>query len=480
MTIFSSSLVIQNFKNISNIPRGSGNELEICNFIKDFSKKLGLESYQDEHLNLIVKKPAQNTKTDKTVMLQAHIDMVTEASDHSNHDFEKDPIEIIIDGNIIRANNTTLGADNGIGVAYMLSILEAEDIIHPNLECVFTSSEEVGLIGANNIDLSDLRSTFVINLDAEEDDSILTGCAGAINSTISLKKEYKPVTPTNIALEVTVHGLCGGHSGMDIDKQRGNSIKILGRVLNSINRKFDIFYLDGGSKRNVIPRYAEAVLSISDSDLEDVVNDIQRETRKIQKEVYKVDPNLRVSLRKSASPDFKVYTDNCKRKILALLNLIPNGVVNTAIGLDNLVETSTNLAVLAEKSNKIEFLSLTRSSSQSRRDYLTKNMAQLAEAIGAKIDFTDEYPAWEYNPNSKLEDLALDVYIDTFGKKPNVKIMHCGLESGIILNKLNHYAEAISIGPNIYNVHSPSEYAEIDSIEKIYKYLVNLLEKISE
>ena len=480
MKIFSPDMVLKNFINISKIPHGSGNEKQISNYIKDFSEKLGLETIQDEYYNLIVKKPAQNSNNNSTVMLQAHIDMVTEKTNSSKHDFENDPLDIIIEGNIIRANNTTLGADNGIGVAYMMSILESSDISHPNLECVFTSNEEVGLVGANKIDISELKSTMIINLDAEEDDSILTGCAGAINSTISLKKEYKPAIPTNIALEITVHGLCGGHSGMDIDKQRGNSISILGRVLNSITKNFDLFYLEGGSKRNVIPRYAEAVISLSDSDLEEIVNEIQKETRKIQKEVYSVDPNLRISLRKAAAADFKVYTDECKMKIISLLNLIPDGVINMSYDLENLVDTSTNFAVLHETSTKVNFTSLTRSCSQVRKEYVAKKISLLANVVGAKIEIVDEYLPWEYNPNSKLEDISSEVYKDTFDKLPNIRIMHCGLECGIILNKLNHYAEAISIGPNIYNVHSPSEYAEIDSIEKISVYLVNLLKKLSE
>lgn len=470
--------VIKNFENISKIPRGSGNEKAVSDYIKQFAIELGLSVVQDDFYNLIIKKTAQNSSSTKTVMLQAHMDMVNEAADTSKHDFNSDPIELIYEGNILRANNTTLGADNGIGVAYMMSILESNDLSHPNLECVFTSSEEVGLLGVKNLDTSSLESTCIINLDSEEDDYILTGCAGAVNSTISIKKEYQPAIPTNIALEIVVHGLHGGHSGIDIDKQRGNAIEILGRVLNSITYDYDLFYIDGGSKRNVIPRYAEAVLSLSDNDLENIVRDIQKESRKIQKELYKVDPNLKVSLRKAAATDYKVYTDDCKNKIIFLMNMIPNGVISMSTSLKNLVETSSNFALLHETNNKVEFLSMTRSSSESKKEYFTKKLTLLANQVGGSIEFSADYPAWEYNSNSQLEEIAIDSYYEVFNKKPIVTVMHCGLESGILLNKIPHYAEAISIGPNIFEVHSPEEYVELDSVERVCRYLTKLLQNL--
>ncbi len=473
------SRVFKNFEDISRIPRASGNEKELSDYIKKFAQDLNLEVSQDNHYNLIIKKPATNGRPDGcTVMLQAHIDMVAESVDGSNHDFEKDPIDLVVNGNILSAKDTTLGADNGIGVAYIMSILEADDIIHPNLECVLTTSEEFGLIGVNNMNLSSLKSNYVINLDSEEDYCILTGCAGAVDSTISLKKEYKPANTKNVALEINIKGLLGGHSGMDIGKQRGNANVIMGRLLNSISYDFDLFYVNGGSKRNVIPRNAEAVISVSDKNLENVVRQIQKAAAKIHKEIYSVDPNLKVSLRRSAPADFKVFSSDCKAKIIKLLNLIPNGVVSMSTSLEGTVQTSTNFAVVKESDTRIDFINMTRSSMKSEKEMLKSKLSMLAEIFAASIEFGAEYEAWEYNPNSKLEKIAIDVYKKVFSNEPEVAVMHCGLECGILLNKLNHRAEAISIGPNIFDVHSPDEYAEINSIKKIWDYLVDLLKRI--
>lgn len=471
--------VFRNFENISQIPRSSGKEKQVSDYIVNFAKDLGLDTYQDEYNNIVIRKPATNGNPDgPTVMLQAHIDMVTESGDFSNHDFDKDPIELIIDGNHLHANDTTLGADNGIGVAYMMSVLESQDIKHPNLECVFTSDEEVGLIGVNRLDFSNLKSSLVINLDSEEDYNILVGCAGAVDSILSIRKEYKPATPTNVALEITIRGLFGGHSGMDIDKNRGNANQIMGRLLNSISVDFDIFNIDGGSKRNAIPRTSETVISVSDKDIEQAAKDIQKMSAKIQKELYATEPNLKISLRRSASMDFKVFTDACKDKIIKTLMLMPAGVIAMEAELDEQVETSTNFALVKETDTHIEFKNLTRSSSQSKKEYVKSKIEALADLLGAEIEFSAGYPAWEYNSNSQLENKAVDIYKDVFKKAPNVLVMHCGLECGILISKLPQKAEAISIGPTMYDVHTPKEYVEIDSVGKIWDYLLTLLERI--
>lgn len=473
------SRVFKNFEDISRIPRTSGKEKEVSDFIKNFAEKLALETTQDAYNNLIVKKPATNGKPDgRTVMLQAHIDMVGEASDNSEHDFEKDPIELVIEGNKLMAKDTTLGADDGIGVAYMMTVLESSDITHPNIECVFTASEEVGLIGVNHMDLSSLNSEYVINLDSEEEDYITTGCAGAVNSTISLKKEYMPANPKNVALEINVHGLFGGHSGIDIDKQRGNANVIMGRLLNSITQEFDLFNISGGSKRNVIPRNCGAVISVKDEDLEKVVRDIQKMAAKTQKEIYAIDPNLKIQLRRSAPASFKVFSTDCKKKIIRLLNLIPNGVLSMSSSLEASVDTSSNFAAVKESNTRIDFIGLTRSSLQSKKEFVMTKMTMLADIFDASIEFTADYPAWEYNSNSSLEEIAIEVYEKKFSKKPIVSVMHCGLESGILLNKLGHDAEAISIGPNIFEVHSTAEYTEIDSMANMWEYLLELLKEL--
>ena len=467
--------VFKNFESISKIPRPSGHEEAVSDYIMNFAKNLGLEAHQDIHKNLIVKKPATNGSPDpSTVMLQAHMDMVPEASDSINHDFTKDPIELIIEGNNLRANQTTLGADDGMGVAYMMAILENKNLSHPNLECVFTVEEEVGLIGVEKLDMSDLRSTYILNLDGEEDDSILVGCAGAVNASMVLRKEYKPAISTNLALEINVKGLFGGHSGMDIDKHRANANVIMGRILSSISYDYDLFYIGGGSKRNAIPRNCEAVLSIKNEDLEALVREIKKLSAKIQKEYYPTDPNLKIELRRSAPADFKVFTDNCKNKIVDILSLTPDGIISRAVDL-GMVDTSSNFAVISEGSQNIEFKSLVRFSADSKKDYVKTKLARLAKLVGAQLEFSNEYPAWEHDKNSKLEDLSVGVYKEVFDKDPNVVIMHCGLECGILLNKLRHRAEAISIGPNMFNVHTPQEHLEVDSVGRMWEFITHLL-----
>lgn len=470
--------VFKHFEDISRIPRGSGNEKEVSDYIMNFAKNLGLEVRQDSHHNLVVRKPANKSNSTNTVLLQAHVDMVNEAAEGSAHDFDKDPIELVIDGNILRANNTTLGADNGIGVAYMMAILESEEFSHPALECVFTANEEVGLVGVSNIDLSDLKSNYVINLDSEEEDYILVGSAGSVDTILSFKKEYKPAIPTNIALEVRVRGLFGGHSGMDIDKHRGNANKIMGRILNSITYDYDVFNISGGSKRNVIPRNCEAVLSVSLDDLEDIVKEVQKISAKIQKELYPTDPGLKIELRRTAPPEFKVYTDKFKNTVLAVLSLIPDGVVSMSSKIPGVVETSSNFAVIKETSNSIDFVNLTRSAVQSKKEYVVSIIEKLANVFDGNMNTSSEYPAWEHEINSTLEKTSVEIYENKFGFKPNVAVMHCGLESGILLSKLPHKAEAISIGPNTFDVHTPEEYVEISSIAKMWDYLTDILKNL--
>lgn len=469
--------VFDNFEKISRIPRESKNEKAISDFIFNMAKDLGLEATQDEYYNLVVKKPANNSDSKATVMLQAHMDMVCEAGENIRHDFDNDPIELIVEGNKLRANSTTLGADNGIGVAYMMSIMESNDISHPNLELVFTTAEELGLIGIENMDLSSLKSKYVINLDSEEDYNILVGCAGGLNSKLSFRKEYKPAIPRNAALEISVCGLFGGHSGMEIDKNRANANIVMARVLTSITSDFDLFNISGGTKRNAIPRNCEAVISINQSDLEKTVREIQKTAAKIQKEYYPQDAGLRVRIRRAAPADYKVFTEACKNKILSLMLLLPNGVLSVSTEL-NTVETSSNFALVHEVESRIEFINLTRSAVQSKKDLVRKQIERLALAFKADVEFYGEYPAWEHNPGSELEALAVDKYEEMFGKKPNVIVMHCGLENGILMNKLKYANQSISIGPTMYDVHTPCEYVEIDSVGRIYDYLLSLLKSL--
>ena len=472
------SLVFKYFEEISQIPRGSKNEKEISNFLYKFAKDLNLEVIQDEHLNIIIRKPAtKGYENCPGVILQGHMDMVCEKNKDVDHDFEKDPIDLRIIDDMIYANGTTLGADNGIAVAMSMAVLASNDLAHPALEVLITSDEEAGMTGAMNLDGSILKGKYIINLDSEEEGYLLVSCAGGNRSYVTLPLTYKPVDENKQALLVEVKGLLGGHSGMDIIKQRANSNVVMGRVLNLLDVNYDLVEVNGGSKNNAIPRECESKVVVDKNQVDAFKSSLSKIEEILKNEFRTTDPGLKIVV-EEASAD-KVLTDECKSKALLLLNLIPNGIQTQSMDIEGLVESSTNLGVVKTSEDKMSFESAVRSSVATLRESINDKTKLLANSVGANIEITDGYPAWEYVKDSKLEHICVDVYEKLTGKKPVITAIHAGLECGLLLSKMNG-AEAISMGPNMFEVHTPNEHVSISSIKNVWDYLVKVLESMNQ
>lgn len=470
--------VFKYFEEISQIPRGSGNEKDISDYLVNVAKKLNLEVIQDEALNVIIKKPGtKGYENSETVILQGHMDMVCEKNKDVDHDFEKDPIELRVIDDMIYANGTTLGADNGIAVAMSMAVLASNDLEHPSLEVLITSDEEAGMTGAGGLDGSLLKGKYIINLDSEEEGYILVSCAGGNRSLVTLPLEYKNIEEDKETFLVEVKGLLGGHSGMDIVKQRANSNIVMGRILNLLGVDFDLVEVNGGSKSNAIPRECEAKIVVNKDDVDTLKNNLTTVECILKNEFKTSDPGLKIELLPSSTD--KVLTTECKVKAVQLLNLIPNGIQTVSMDIEGLVESSTNLGVVITSEDKMTFESTVRSSVSTLRDAINDKTKLLCDAVSAKFEIHAPYPAWEYAKGSKLEEICVDVYEKLTGKKPIITAIHAGLECGLLLDKMDG-AEAISMGPDMFEVHTPNEHVSITSIKNVWDYLVVLLKSMNQ
>ena len=468
--------VLNYFEKISQIPRGSGNEKAISDYLCNFAKELNLEYIQDEHLNVIIKKPAtEGYENCPGVIIQGHMDMVCEKNKDVKHDFEKDPIKLKIVDDMIYADGTTLGADNGIAVAMSLAILASNDVSHPSLEVLITSNEESGMTGATGLDGGLLNGKYIINLDSEEEGYLLVSCAGGNRSYVTLPLTYKPIDENKEVLLIELKGLLGGHSGADIIKQRANSNVTMGRILNLLDVDYDLVEINGGSKNNAIPRECEAKIAIDKNQVDTLKNNISEIEKILKHEFKSTDSGLEIIV-KEATAD-KVLNDDCKTKAILLLNLMPNGIQSMSMDIEGLVESSTNLGVVKTTEGKISFESAVRSSVATLRENINNKMKLLADSVGANFESADGYPAWEYAKDSKLEQLCVDVYEKLTGKKPVITAIHAGLECGLLLDAIKG-AQAVSIGPNLYDVHTPNEHLDIKSTNRTWNYLLAILKNI--
>ncbi len=460
------------FEEISKIPRCSGKEKQISDYLYNFAKSRDLEVIQDEHLNIIIKKPAsKGYENAPTVMLQGHMDMVCEKNEGLEHDFDKDPIKLRIEDGHIYAADTTLGADNGIAVAYALSVLDSE-LQHPTLEVLITTDEEKGMTGANNIDGSLFKSKYLLNLDSEEEGVFTSGCAGG--SEINFKIPVKRQNSKDSAFKISVKGLSGGHSGTDIHKEKGNANKILGRILYDLIDDVELASIEGGSKTNAIPRESNAIITINNFDK---VNEKIDKWNEILKNEYAfTDPSITVTLTDLNKEVFPLVKE-IYRKTAALINLIPVGVLSRSTAIE-LVISSNNLGVITTDEKYITLFNHPRSSVVT---LLTKNfipaMKQLAYQIGVEYEIGSYYPGWEYAKESEIRDICIEVYRDMFNKEPVVGAIHAGLECGLLMDKIPGL-DAISMGPDAYDAHSPNEHVSIKSVGNIYNLLCEILKKI--
>ena len=471
--------VFQYFEEISNIPRGSGNEKGISDYLLNFGKELGLESIQDEALNVIIKKPGTpGYENAPTVIIQGHMDMVCEKNNGVEHDFEKDPLKLRIVDDYIYATDTTLGADNGIAVAYAMAILASNDIPHPPIEVLLTTDEETGMSGAMAIKKENLQGKILINLDNEEEGYLLVSCAGGVRSTATLKVDEQEIGIKKL-IKINISGLKGGHSGMDIIKERGNSNKILGRVLKGLLRevKFNLVSLNGGSKNNAIPREAEAIIAVNPNDENTAIEVINNWNNIIENELRAQDPGLKIEASITDIKTCKEFTDESTKKVVDLLYIYPNGINTKSTEIEGLVESSTNLGVLTTKDGVVEFDSAIRSSIPSLKEEIVLRSKTIVELLGGKFETTSDYPGWEYDPNSKVRDICQKVHKDMYGKEAKIVAIHAGVECGLFNEKLGNL-DMISFGPNLYDVHTPDEHMSISSVKNCYEYLLGILKEI--
>lgn len=471
--------VFHYFEEISQIPRRSGNEKALSDHMVVFAKDRGFEVTQDDALNVLIRKPGTpGYENAKAVVLQGHLDMVCEQNAGRGFDFEKDPIDLVIEGEWLTANGTTLGADNGIALAYAMAVLDSEDLAHPPLEVVFTTDEEVGLTGAIKMDKSQLTSAYFINLDSEEEGELTVGCAGGLKAAFHLpvvRTTYRFDNP--VGLHIEIKNLKGGHSGVDINDHRANADIILGRVLSTLRDEFSLRVLNvaGGSKDNVIPREALASIVI-EADYHDKFKEVfESVVAQVKQENATGDPNMTITAKELVDFDPKAAMSKKTTETLlfTLLN-VPNGIQTMSADLEDMVESSLNLGKLAVEDEKIVFLFAVRSNVRSLKYAITRQLKWFADFIGATFIQNADYPEWEFKPQSYLLEKAGEVYEELFGKRPLVKAIHAGLEPGVFLEKLPNI-EAISFGPDMEEVHSPNERLHIESTSRTWDYLVALL-----
>ena len=470
-------LVWKYFGEISRIPRCSKQEGKIIRYVQDTARTLGLESRTDASGSVVVKKPASSGKDHVPMLaLQGHLDMVCEKNKDTVHDFTKDPITLVRDGAFLKAQGTTLGADNGIAVATNLAIMEDRSLEHGPLEFLFTVDEETGLTGASNLQPGFLESTTLINLDSEEEGALYVGCSGGRNTAAAWRMAADPVPARHAAAVVAVRGLRGGHSGLEIDKGRGNAIKILNRILVALTAVgMRLAGIEGGNKHNAIPREAEARVFIPAKRWEEAVAMVGTLNDALRAELKTVDPELSVSLEPLRGVRRgKVLKRALQRKLLLALSALPHGVMKMSAEIPGLVETSTNVAVITTGSRSIQMVTSQRSSVASEIDEICHSVGSILELSGAAVSAGDGYPAWTPNMDSPVLKLARETYRSLFGKEPEVKAIHAGLECGIIGEKVPGI-DMVSMGPTLEMVHSPEERMHIESVGRYWSFLLAIL-----
>ncbi len=467
------------FEEILAIPRPSKKEDKIIAYLEKFATDHQLDFKKDKAGNVLIKKPASSgMETLQTVVLQSHVDMVCEKNSTSAHDFEKDPIIPIIDGEWLKAKETTLGADNGIGVAIQLAILSANTIKHGPLECLFTVDEETGLTGAFALEKNFFDGKILINLDSENEGEIFIGCAGGKDTVATIKFEKKKAPKKQVPLAISVTGLRGGHSGDDIHKGYANAIKLLTRILYHLDYHYGIKLatIDGGNLRNAIPREAFATFYVTHEKVEKVKTEIENFFNIFKEEYKHTEPDLLVEV-KEAEPCEFIIDKRTQPKLIQSLYACPHGVIAWSQDMPGLVETSTNLASVKIKKNKIEVTTSQRSSVESAKTDIANMVASVFQLIKADVKQGSGYPGWKPNPKSEILRIAKRAYRDLFDKEAKVKAIHAGLECGLFLEKYPDL-DMISIGPTMRGVHSPDEKLHIPSVELFWKFLLEILENI--
>lgn len=471
------------FAQILQIPRPSYHEEKIRDFVENFGKKLGLETLRDDAGNIIIRKPATpGMENRKGVILQGHLDMVPQKNSDKTHDFENDPIEGVVDGEWVRANGTTLGADNGIGVSAILAVLASKNIVHGPVEALFTATEETGMDGANGLQAGLLQGDILINTDSEDEGELYVGCAGGEDVSVLFSYKDKKLSKDFTGVKLAVTGLKGGHSGIDISLGRGNAVKVFFRILNEAYQKLGVRLasIDGGSLRNAIPREAFGVLAVKENKLDKFTALVEELAGVIQQELAVTEPNLKVSVEAAEKPA-RVMNRKTQVKLTRAIVACPNGVIRMSDSMAGLVETSTNLAVVKSdnENNVVRIACLMRSSVDSAKVELASRLEAVFALAGGKTTFSGSYPGWKPNMDSPILKTMQEVYREKFGRTPEIKAIHAGLECGILGGKYPNW-DMISFGPTIRFPHSPDEKINIASVQKFWDFLLETLKNIPQ
>ena len=470
--------VFRNFEALTQIPRESGNEAAVADYLEQFAKQLGLHVIKEASNNIIITKPASpGYENAPTVILQGHTDMVCVKLDTLDFDFNTQPIPLVVDGDWIKTKGTTLGADNGIAVAMAMSLLEDKSLQHPKIIALFTTSEETGMDGVMSLDPEHVKGDILINLDSEEEGTLLASCAGGVNNITEIDMEKVP-NPNGLAYQLVISGLAGGHSGIEIGKNRANAIKLMGRVLTIFKAHFPyaLYEIRGGEKMNAIAKRCEMKFTI-DSEYKYLMEDLVESIQMTFNTEYEVaDAGIKLEVQPCDVPA-AVYSEASMSRLEKLLRLTPFGVYTMSAGMAGLVESSNNLGVLEQIGDTIKLTNAIRSSVKSKKQELNEVMALICETVNGRNTLVADYPEWPYKVDSKIRDLMKATYSELYQKELHVEAIHAGLECGFLKEKVGDI-DMISLGPNMHDVHTPFERLSIGSTARTYQFLLEVLKRI--
>ncbi len=473
--------VWKHFHSLTRIPRPTGQMAEVTRFVTDFGKALNLETRQDKVGNVVIRKPAtKGYENARMVILQSHLDMVPQKNSDVAHDFAKDPIQAYIDGEWVKARSTTLGADNGIGCAMMMALLEDETLEHPAIEALFTIDEEVGMDGANGLKKGFLQGSLMLNLDTEEDGELCIGCAGGRDVNVSFRyKPVKDIDKGDIAFKVSLRGLKGGHSGVQIHLGRANANKLMNRFLKEVVKNYEarVAAIQGGSLRNAIPRESFVVLTIPEQLSDDLLDLVAEYEEMFRNDFAGIEEGISFKAERTDLPKTVIPVE-VQDDLINAVEGCPNGVISYLADFPGVVESSLNLALVQSSDEGIDVKLLVRSSSESRKDWVCSSVESLFLLAGARVEFDGDYPGWQPNAQSELLNTMERIYLEKFDQRPKVMVIHAGLECGIIQSNVEQKLDIVSFGPTITGAHSPDEAVKIDTVARSYDYLVTILENL--
>lgn len=468
------------FEKICEIPHGSSHEMALSNYIVGFAKERGLYCRQDDRYNVVIKKPGSKGYEDSPALIvQGHIDMVCEKNADVVHDFMTEPLDLYIDGDFIRARGTTLGADNGIAVAYMLAMLDDDTLVHPPLEAVFTVEEEIGMGGACDFDAFDLEGKRFLNMDTEEEGNLMVSCCGGRRMRVYLPVERERRPAGEAVFAIRIRGLKGGHSGSDIHLQRASANRLLGRILYALREQMDyhLVQADGGNMDNAICREADAVISVAPTQEEKIRTLLAELEKMFQDEYISRENAITITMEQLNEEIPRMLTDQTRDYLIALLLLLPYGVQTMSREMEGLVESSSNIGILKTYEDEVFIDNAVRSSVESRKELICQKIQEIASLCGARTEGVHDYPGWQYRPESELLKIFRKTYVDLHGKEPNVVAIHAGVECGLFSRKIKGL-DMISIGPDMFDVHTPDERLSISSTVRVWEFLKEVLKRL--